>query len=94
VSAVDKLNEAMSAFITEAQAAFVVSEDTTKIKAATDQLGTLIKEWTARDQAVMKTVRGLMALVRGNCKHVGARSGWNERDGSWMAPCPTCGESR
>lgn len=34
------------------------------------------------------------AIKSSNCKHKGAQTGYNERDGSWMAPCPTCGDSR
>ncbi len=27
------------------------------------------------------------------CDHKGQKTGWNERDGSWGNPCPTCGYS-
>lgn len=35
----------------------------------------------------------MLKMVREGCKHENAEHGWNERDGSWMNPCPHCGHS-
>lgn len=32
-----------------------------------------------------------LLLVQSQCAHNGAQRGHNDRDGSWMAQCPTCG---
>lgn len=35
----------------------------------------------------------MLQHVRMGCKHENAKRGYNERDGSWMNPCPHCGHS-
>lgn len=87
------LTESVKAIVAEAQAAFTVSYDTQSIKTATTKLSELLREWQACDKMVQQTIAGLLDLVRKNCKHEGAQRGYNERDGPWMNPCPTCGYS-
>ncbi len=37
--------------------------------------------------------RKLLTMVRSGCNHENAKTGYNERDGAWMNPCPHCGAS-
>jgi len=43
--------------------------------------------------AELEIASKMLGLVRQGCKHVNAKRGYNERDGSWMNPCPHCGAS-
>lgn len=88
-----ELNAAVAQLLSTAQTAFTVSDQIPDIKQSTDALRELLREWQAHDKRVESTVIGLLRLVQSRCKHVGAERGRNERDGSWMSPCPTCGAS-
>ena len=89
-----ELDCAVSQLLTSAQMAFTTSDALPDIKQSTDALREMFRRWREHDKRVESTVVGLIRLVQSRCKHVGARTGHNERDGSWMAPCPTCGDSR
>lgn len=89
-----ELDIAVAQLLAAAQTAFTTSDEIAAIKQSTDALRALLHEWRAHDKRVESTVVGLLRLVQSRCKHVGAQTGYNQRDGSWMAPCPTCGESR
>lgn len=88
-----ELDAAVAQLLATAQMAFTASDEPADIKRSTDALRELFREWQAHDKRVDSTVIGLLRLVQSRCKHVGAKRGYNERDGSWMAPCPTCGAS-
>jgi len=89
-----ELAAAVTQLLTTAQAAFTTSDEGADIKQSTDALRELLREWRAEDKRVESTVIGLLRLVQSRCTHVGASRGYNERDGSWMSPCPTCGDSK
>lgn len=88
-----ELNEAVGKLLAAAQMTFTTSDDLADIKQSTNALRALLREWQAHDKRVESTVIGLLRLVQSRCKHVGAQRGSNERDGSWMNACPTCGAS-
>jgi hypothetical protein len=87
------LDAAVAQLLASAQTAFTVSDTTDDIKRSTDALRELMRQWREHDKRVESTVIGLLRLVQSRCKHVGAARGYNERDGNWMAPCPTCGKT-
>ena len=87
----DKLDEAIAELLLAATKAFTASADHAKIKESTAKLTELLNEWNQTTGAGLNAVRGLLRTVRSNCDHAGAATGYNERDGSWMAPCPHCG---
>lgn len=43
--------------------------------------------------AELAILRTMLNQVQSYCKHEGQQTGYNERDGSWGNPCPTCGYS-
>jgi len=88
------LRAAVDTLLQRAQAALTFSTEPTEIKRACDDLRELLRVWNAMANHVSSSVSGLLQLVRKNCTHPGAVYGHNERDGSWMSPCPICGESR
>lgn len=88
-----ELAAAVSQLLNNAQTAFTTSDEPADIKQSADALRALLREWQAHDKRVESTVIGLLRLMQSRCKHVGAKRGYNERDGSWMSPCPTCGDS-
>jgi hypothetical protein len=88
-----ELDTAVVQLLDAAQTAFTTSDNPADIKQSTDVLRALFREWQAHDKRVESTMVGLLKLVQSRCKHVGAERGYNERDGSWMNPCPTCGAS-
>jgi len=45
-------------------------------------------------EAELKIARQMLSMVREGCDHKGAQTGYNDRDGSWMNPCPHCGLSK
>ncbi len=90
----DKLEAVVTAFVGEATRLFTASRDPVKIKESTDRIAELLREWDAASKTVTRALRGLLDTVRSGCDHKGATTGYNERDGSWMNPCPTCGESK
>ena len=87
------LDAAVAQLLAEAQIAFTSSDDPADIKRSAEALHKLFHAWQAQDRRVESTVLGLLRLVRSRCPHTGAKRGYNERDGSWMAPCPTCDAS-
>lgn len=87
------LKDAVKEIIGEATAAFTIETDKRAIKESADKLSNLLREWNAMDGQVKKSIYSLLSVVRSNCKHEGAQRGYNERDGSWMNPCPTCEHS-
>ena len=88
------LRAAVDALLQRAQAALTLSKEPADIKRACDDLRELLRVWNALDSHVTSSMSGLLQLVRKNCKHPDAARGYNERDGSWMSPCPICGESQ
>jgi hypothetical protein len=88
-----ELDAAIALLLSSAQTAFTTSDEIPDIKRSTDALRAVLREWQAHDKRVESTVIGLLRLVQSRCKHVGAQRGYNQRDGSWMSPCPTCGAS-
>lgn len=88
------LDEAVRAILSNAVLVFSVSPDESAIKSSSQALSDLLNRWVAADKQVRQTIGTMLETVRSNCKHKGAQTGYNERDGSWMAPCPTCGDSR
>jgi hypothetical protein len=88
-----ELKDAVEQLLASAQAAFTTSDDLADIKQSTDALTALAREWQQHSERVRSTVTGLLKLVQSRCKHVGAQRGYNDRDGSWMNSCPTCGAS-
>ena len=59
-----------------------------EIRAETKRIGREIKE----HQAAVKMLVTHLRLIQDQCDHKGQETGFNERDGSWANPCPTCGE--
>ncbi len=90
----NELDAAVNQLLAAAQTTFTSSDDLADIKRSTEALRALLNEWRKHDKRVESTIVGLLRLVCSRCKHEGAKTGHNERDGWWMAPCPTCGESR
>jgi hypothetical protein len=88
-----ELKDAVEQLLASAQAAFTTSDEPADITQSTDALSALAREWQRHSERVRSTVTGLLNLVQSRCKHVGAQRGYNERDGSWMNRCPTCGAS-
>jgi hypothetical protein len=88
-----ELKDAVEQLLASAQAAFTTSDELAHIKQSTSALRELLREWQTHDKRVESTVVGLLRLVQARCTHVGAQRGRNERDGSWMNACPTCGAS-
>jgi len=88
-----ELDTAVAQMLTTAQTTFTTSYEPADIKQSTDALREMLREWREHDKRVESTVVGLLRLVQSRCKHVGAQRGHNERDGSWMNTCPTCGAS-
>ena len=89
-----ELKDAVEQLLASAQAAFTTSDEPADIKQSTDALSALAREWQRHSERVRSTVTGLLNLVQSRCKHVGAQRGYNDRDGSWMNSCPTCGASK
>lgn len=52
-----------------------------------------LKDRLAAIEAEKRILVQLLSMVREGCPHEGAQTGYNERDGNWMNPCPTCGYS-
>jgi hypothetical protein len=52
-----------------------------------------LRDFIAACQANAKIAYEMLVLVRSGCRHEKAQRGYNERDGSWMNPCPHCGAS-
>lgn len=52
-----------------------------------------LQDFIRAKQAEIEIARTMLAMVRKGCDHKNAQRGYNERDGSWMNPCPHCGAS-
>lgn len=50
-------------------------------------------EFIEAKRAEIEVARTMLAMIRKGCDHRNAKRGYNERDGSWMNPCPHCGAS-
>lgn len=87
------LKEAVNKFLADVQKAFTVETDKDSIKESTAALREMLRKWQVHDKQVQSLTRNLIGIVCSYCDHAGAARGYNERDGSWMAPCPTCGHS-
>lgn len=87
------LRDAMNALLQRAQAALTFSNQPDDIKRASDTLRAMLLMWRELDGHFSASVGGLLDMVQRNCKHPNAQRGFNERDGNWMSPCPTCGMS-
>jgi rubrerythrin len=66
---------------------FPVAPDQIKIEA-----DRLMVEIRARKQE-LEVLWKLLEMVQKSCTHKGQQTGYNDRDGSWAAACPICGES-
>jgi hypothetical protein len=88
------LDETVKSILGNAVAVFSASAEPSAIRSSSQALSDLLSRWAAADKQVRQTIGTMLMTVRANCKHAGAQTGYNDRDGSWMAPCPTCGESR
>lgn len=70
------------------------STPTVQFPVAFDQIPAEVKKLTDYIRAAnagIEVARTMLAMVRKGCKHENAQRGYNERDGSWMNPCPHCG---
>jgi len=90
----EQLAGVVEVFLLEVQQAFTVNSDLASIKTSTTKLREMLRVWDAHNKQVRSVIIGLLDLVTARCKHVGAQTGYNERDGSWMNACPTCGATR
>lgn len=45
----------------------------------------------ARRETEIEILREGIEHYERQCDHAGQKTGYNERDGSWANPCPTCG---
>ena len=61
------------------------------IKVATTELEDLLRFMESTVKPARVGIASMLEQVRARCKHPGAQRGHNERDGSWMNRCPTCG---
>lgn len=89
----EELERAVGRFVGAATAAFTASRDHERIKTATTKIRDLLLEWRAASETVQRALGGLLDTIQAGCDHKGAQRGYNERDGSWMNPCPHCGRS-
>lgn len=64
-----------------------------KIKSVADLLRQRLKDHQTVFDMERAPAIALLDMVQKLCKHKGAETGYNDRDGSWMSPCPTCGHS-
>lgn len=60
------------------------------IPAETKKLEDFIRARNAERDVACKLLR----MIQDDCPHTGAKTGYNERDGHWMNPCPHCGDSK
>lgn len=44
-------------------------------------------------ESELSLLRSAVGHYQRQCDHKGQKTGYNERDGSWGNPCPTCGHS-
>ena len=53
----------------------------------------VLRKLREQKQSEMNLINVAIQHYQKQCDHKGQRTGCNERDGSWGAPCPTCGYS-
>lgn len=53
-----------------------------------------IREAIKGHQAELKILTSMIRAIQDGCAHEGQKVGYNDRDGDWASPCPTCGMSR
>lgn len=58
-----------------------------EIKTEVDKLANQIRQ----RESEIKLLRTAIQHYQNQCDHVGQKTGYNERDGGWGSPCPTCG---
>jgi len=61
----------------------------TRMKEETDRISAAL----AQAEHEVRALRGLLKAVRDTCKHKHPAQGYNDRDGSWAAPCIYCGHT-
>jgi len=61
-----------------------------ELKREVDKLRNLIKERQEEINLLQVAITAYTTM----CKHVGRSGGYNDRDGDWFNPCPTCGSQR
>lgn len=83
------MEDAVRKFITDAFALF----DANEAPASALKIRSAIANWNKFDRLVKTTLSGILKVCTDICDHRGAQTGCNERDGSWMNPCPKCGHS-
>lgn len=83
------MEESAKKFIAEQVTGF----DPSDIVGSSKRLRDALTRWRKMDETVRHTMTGLLSIVTECCEHSRATTGSNERDGSWMNPCPDCGHS-
>lgn len=83
------MEEAVRRFIADAMGKFHAADPASSAKA----IRGLLADWKRFDKLVHTTLPGILEICTNACDHNGAQTGYNERDGSWMNPCPKCGHS-
>lgn len=83
------MEEASKAFIADQVLHFSALD----IGGSSRRLREALIAWRKIDDTVKRVLSGLLKIVTDSCDHAGATTGSNERDGSWMNPCPHCGHS-
>ena len=56
------------------------------------EIAKLLHEIEIRDSET-EILRHAIDHYQRQCDHKGQKTGYNDRDGSWAAPCPTCGHT-
>lgn len=88
-----ELQQLMSKIIGMVASNVTVSADDADIKTNVDALNKWQELWDSYEKSFRSVLSTLRRHARGLCKHPGAASGYNERDGAWMAKCTICGHS-
>ncbi len=60
-----------------------------EIKLETEKLRNQIFKLSSEEKLLRQAIKHYQSL----CDHKGQKTGYNDRDGSWGSPCPTCGYS-
>ena len=83
----------MEATVKKFVAEMTTSFDPSDIRGSSGKLRDALTRWRNMNKFVETTLIGLLKIITSSCVHKGAQHGSNERDGSWMNTCPTCGHS-
>lgn len=89
-----KLDEAIALVFADALATVNLGRTPEETKRSTTALREILTELRSATEPAVKAIWSMLAQAQNRCLHVGAVTGHNERDGFWMAPCPTCGLQR